>query len=430
MHQLEKTLFTDYIYVMIPPSQVHAVLKKYTIGDGHGIVVDTDKSKGSWIVDAVTGRQYLDCYSQFASQPVGWNHPSLKFYLPHFIPALGAKLANSDLYTTELAEFVDSFSKVAPDFSHFFFIEGGTLGVENALKAAFDWKAQKLGLADDACVNHFDVIHLKEAFHGRSGYTMSLTNTDPNKIKWFPKFDWTRITNPKIHSETPVELLEAESLQQAENALKKGNVAAIILETIQGEGGDNHFRKEYFQDLRKLADQYEAILIFDEVQAGLGLTGKMWAYQHFDVVPDMICFGKKTQVCGFAATTRLDDVNSVFKRSSRINSTWGGNLVDMIRFSIIKKIIEKERLVENAATVGNYFMSMLKTVKGVTNVRGRGLMIAFDLETPERRDEVLKKCEDKMLVLKSGYKSIRLRPHLDFKQSEANLAVEYLNQSL
>lgn len=415
---------------MIPASNVHSVIKKHTIGDGHGIVVDTDKSKGSWIVDSVTGKSYLDCYSQFASQPVGWNHPTLKFYLSHFIPALGCKLANSDLYTAELAEFVQDFAGIAPDFCHFFFIDGGSLAVENALKAAFDWKAQKMGLADDADVNHFDVIHLKEAFHGRSGYTLSLTNTDPNKTKWFPKFPWTRITNPKLHGDVPVERLEVDSLHEAEQALKKGNVAAIILETIQGEGGDNHFRREYLEDLRHLSNQYGALLIFDEVQAGMGLTGKMWAYQHFGVVPDMLCFGKKTQVCGFAATSRLDDVNNVFQKSSRINSTWGGNLVDMIRFSIIKKIIEKEKLVDNAAMVGNYFISLLKTVKGISNVRGRGLMIAFDLPTTERRDEVMKKVEEKMLVLKSGQKSIRLRPHLDFKMSEADLAVEYLNQSL
>lgn len=430
MQHLAKTNISDYRYCMVPPSNVHAVLKKHTIGDGHGIVVDTDKSKGSWIVDLVTGKNYLDCYSQFASQPVGWNHSTLKFNLPHFIPSLGCKVANSDLYTPELAEFVSDFSSIATDFQHFFFIDGGSAAVENALKAAFDWKAQKLGLSDDADVNCFDVIHLKEAFHGRGGYTLSLTNTDPNKTKWFPKFNWTRITNPKIHGHVPVEQLEANSLFEAEAALKRGNVAAIILETIQGEGGDNHFRKEYLEDLRKLADQYEALLIFDEVQAGMGLTGKMWAYQHFGVVPDLLCFGKKTQVCGFGATTRMDDVNCVFKKSSRINSTWGGNLVDMVRFSIIKKIIEKEKLVENAAVVGDYFMQQLKTVKGISNVRGRGLMIAFDLESQERRDEVMAKVEEKMLVLKSGQKSIRLRPHLDFKMGEADLAVEYINRSL
>jgi L-lysine 6-transaminase len=411
------------------PAQVHQVMKNHTIGDGHPIVVDTHYSHGSWVVDAITGRQYLDCYSQFASQPVGWNHPKLISSTHRFLPALCCKIANSDLYTLELAEFVQDFRSNARDFEHFFFIDGGALGVENALKAAFDWKARKLGLKNEDCVNHFDVIHLKEAFHGRSGYTLSITNTDPNKTKWFPKHNWTRITNPKIHGKIAVEQLEADSLFEAETALKKGNVAAIILETIQGEGGDNHFRKEYFVDLRALADKYDAMLIFDEVQAGMGLTGKMWAYEHF-VTPDMICFGKKTQVCGFAATSRIDDVDNVFNVSSRINSTWGGNLVDMIRFSIIKEIIEEEDLVRNAATLGCYFVDELKKIGGISNVRGRGLMIAFDLESTERRNEVMHRIEEHMLVLKSGEKSIRLRPHLDFKMEEADLACSYIRRSL
>ena len=415
---------------MISPANVHNVIKKHTIGDGHGIVVDTLSSHGSWIVDSITGKKYLDCYSQFASQPIGWNHPTLKSKVSNFYPVLFCKIANSDIYTPELAKFIEDFSEISKDFCNFFFIDGGTLGVENALKAAFDWKAQKMHLKDGDSVNHLDVIHLKEAFHGRSGYSLSITNTDPNKTKWFPKFNWTRIINPKIHGDVPVEQLEADSLFQAETALKRGSVAAIILETIQGEGGDNHFRKEYLEDLRKLADQYEALLIFDEVQAGMGLTGKMWAYQHFNVIPDMLCFGKKVQVCGFAATNRMSDVDHVFQKSSRINSTWGSNLVDMVRFSIIKDIIEEEKLVENAAFVGDYFTNQLKSIKGISNVRGRGLMIAFDLETPERRNEVIKKIEENMFVLKSGQKSIRLRPHLDFKMGEADLACEFIQHSL
>jgi L-lysine 6-transaminase len=408
------------------PSEIHSTIKKHTIGDGHSIVIDTVNSTGSWIVDALTGKQYLDCYSQFASQPVGWNHVVLKESFARFLPTLGCKVANSDLYTSEFAEFVSDFQGIAEDFQHFFFIDGGTMGVENAIKTAFDYKAQKMGLGDDAEVD-FDVIHLKEAFHGRSGYCLSLTNTDPNKTKWFPKFPWTRITNPKMHSDDCLEM-EKLSLDEAEIALKNGNVAAIILETIQGEGGDNHFRKEYFVALRVLADKYDALLIFDEVQAGMGLTGKMWAYQHYGVVPDLLCFGKKTQVCGFCATDRVDEIESVFSKGGRINSTWGGNLTDMVRFSILKQIIINENLIESAQVVGDYFMDKLKGV--VENVRGRGLMIAFDLENQQRRDEVMKRIECSMLVLKSGVKSIRLRPHLDFKKTEADLAVDYIRLAL
>lgn len=413
------------------PTQVHQIMKKHTIGDGMDIVIDQQRSHGSWLVDAISGKKFLDCYSQFASQPIGWNHPYMHNQLSQFAKVVNCKIANSDLYSVEYAQFVNDFADIAKDFNNFFFIDGGTLAVENALKASFDWKAQKLGINTDDDIGFLDVIHLQEAFHGRSGYTLSLTNTDPTKTKWFPKFKWTRVVNPKIHGDRPVEELEKESLNQIRMAVMKNYVAAIIVETIQGEGGDNHFRPEYLKELRKIANECEAMLIFDEVQCGMGLTGKMWAYQHFDVVPDMICFGKKTQVCGFASTNRIHDVETnVFKTSSRINSTWGGNIVDAVRFSIYKTIIEAENLVNNAATIGNYFLEKLKSVEGIANVRGHGLMIAFDLENKEKRDNVLHCLCNDMLALKCGNKSIRLRPHLDFKKEEADIASGFIQKAV
>jgi L-lysine 6-transaminase len=416
---------------MVKTHEVHDVLKKHTIGDGLSIVADLQRSRGSWLVDELSGRMYLDCYSQFASQPVGWNHPGVRAEWTRLAAAAQCKIANSDLYCTEYARFVQQFARITEDFSHYFFICGGTLGVENALKAAFDWKAQLLGLKDEDEVNHLDVIHLQEAFHGRSGYTLSLTNTLPIKTKWFPKFPWTRIINPATNKYGTAPALvgpyEVEALEKAEQALRKNNVAAIILEPIQGEGGDNHFRPEFLQGLRSLADKYEAMLILDEVQTGVGLTGKMWAYQHFDIVPDMICFGKKTQVCGFCATDRIDEVpNNVFKVSSRINSTWGGNVVDMVRFSIYLQIIEDHKLVDNAAKVGEYFLERLRGVQcpGIHNVRGRGLMIAFDVED---RPKVMQRLSENMLALKCGHNSIRLRPHLDFTMEDVDRAVEFIS---
>jgi L-lysine 6-transaminase len=422
---------------VIFPADVHAVLKRHTIGDGELVVLDPERSCGSYLVDAVTGKQYLDCATQFASMPIGWNHPKL-IGEAHRMGVLALhKYANSDYYSVELARFVERFAEAAPDFKHFFFVEGGTLAVENALKAAFDWKAKKLGLtetADDLWVNQMDVIHLEQAFHGRSGYTLSLTNTVKNKTALFPKFNWTRILNPKIHfpmvvSEVAID--EELSLRQAEAALKSRLVAAIILETIQGEGGDNHFRPEYFHALRRLADKYEAMLILDEVQAGVGLTGRMWAYEHMGIVPDMIAFGKKTQVCGFASTARIDEVpDNVFTIPSRINSTWGGNIVDMIRCRLIMDIIKKDRLIDNAADVGGYFLARLHSVEGISNVRGRGLMLAFDLPTPEERNRVLGNMQKNMTALPCGERSIRLRPPLTFARIEADEAVGYIRRSL
>ena len=401
-------------------------LKKHILVDEDAIVIDLENSVGSWLVDKRTGKSYLDCFSQFASQPVGWNHPKVIGQKDRLVNASLHKVANSDMYTQEYADFVETFAKITPDFPHHFYISGGALGVENALKAAFDWKYPQ-------CNDPMDVIHLREAFHGRTGYTLSLTNNnDPYnpKTKWFPKLKWTRVANPKKWHPTnhkSTAKIEKVSLEQIEKALRLNNVAAIILEPIQGEGGDNHFRNEYFSTLRHLADQYDAMLIFDEVQTGVGLTGKMWAYEHFNCIPDMICFGKKMQVCGFCSTTRIDSAKqNVFTVPGRINSTWGGNLVDMVRATIFLEIIEEDELVENAREVGKYFLEKLVDM-GLENARGRGLMIAFD--HPER-DDVLNKLSNNMLALPCGSQSVRFRPHLTFTREDVDTAIDFIKAAV
>lgn len=414
----------------INPQEVISTLKKYVLVDGFHVVVDLEKSIGSYVVDANTGKKYLDCYSQFASQALGWNHPALLASVDKFKHALIHKIANSDMYSTCYAEFVEKFASVTTDFNHYFFIDGGALAVENALKAAFDWKSKLCGFKLTGWdVPDLDVIHLKNAFHGRSGYTMSLTNTGELKTGLYPKFDWTRISNPVYDKRA-----ENNSLEEAEYACKNRNVAAIIIEPIQGEGGDNHFSKEYLQGLRALADKYSALLIFDEVQTGLGLTGKWWAYQHFDIIPDILCFGKKTQVCGICSTNRINEVkDNVFTQSGRINSTWGGNIVDMIRATIIIDTIKNENLLENANIVGKAFKDSLLSLENksdVQNVRGRGLMLALDLSTVDRRDQVYNKLMENMLVLKCGEKGLRFRPHLTFTLDNVEEAIKYIQQSI
>ena len=390
-------------------------LKNHILVDGFHIVVDQHKSFGSYIVDLNTGKKYLDCYSQFASQPLGWGHSAL-IKAQNEMGAVGrVKLANSDMYSSTYAEFVEKFSEITPDFKHYFFIEGGALGVENALKAAFDWKAKKLKYIHTVDINNLDVFHLKNAFHGRTGYTLSLTNTTPEKTALFPKFRWTTV-------EPDWEDIERRVHEE---------VAAIIIEPIQGEGGDNHFPIAFFKNLRRIADERECLLIFDEVQTGMGLTGKMWAYEHFDVVPDMMCFGKKTQVCGFCSTERIDEVkHNVFNTSGRINSTWGGNIVDMVRFNYIVDAINREDLIADVHDVGSHLLWSLRSIGEIDNVRGRGLMIAFDLPSSELRDRTVELLQENMLVLKCGSRSIRLRPALTFSKEDANVACQYIKEAI
>lgn len=432
----------------IAPAQVIPTLLQNVLVDGFHVIIDLEKSHGSMIHDALTGAEILDFYSYFASLPIGHNHPKLKTddaFLRELMLAAIANPSNSDIYTTTYAGFVKRFAELAKpsEFKYLFFVAGGALAVENALKTAFDWKLRKNRAAGRGDLGT-KVLHFREAFHGRSGYTMSLTNTDPVKVDGFPKFDWPRVTNPKLSFPlTPDSIahtvaLEQQAVREIEAAFAShpNDIAAIILEPIQGEGGDNHFRNEFLLELRRLSDQHDALLIFDEVQTGVGLTGKMWCYQHFDVIPDIVCFGKKTQVCGIMVGPRVDEAkDNVFHLPSRINSTWGGNLVDMVRCVKYLEIIDEEHLVENAARMGGVLLDGLKGLAAhnpaVTNVRGRGLFVAFTLPSMAVRNAVRQKCWDLGLAaLSSGSDSIRFRPCLNVSAEEIHSALGIIEQAL
>jgi L-lysine 6-transaminase len=436
--------------MFLDPKDVHKTLSKYMLADGFDLVLDLKKSYGCRVYDSKSKKNFLDGFSFFASAPLGCNHPKLT--TKEFINKIGNvsinKPTNSDLYTVEMAEFVDSFVRYAmPDnFKHLFFISGGALAIENGLKTAFDWKTRKnieKGLGDTLGKQ---VIHFKEAFHGRSGYTLSLTNTfNIDKIRYFTKFNWPRIINPKItfplnnENTKNVENLEKKAISEINNAILENpnDIAALIIEPIQGEGGDNHFREEFFIELRKICDESEIMFILDEIQSGVGLTGKMWAYEHFDFKPDIVAFGKKTQVCGIMVNNRVDEIeDNVFKVSSRLNSTWGGNLTDMVRCQKYLEVIDEENLVENARIQGKRLLSGLEELGDkyshvISNVRGRGLMCAFDLKTPEKRDELRKKLySNGLIVLGCGENTIRFRPALIISEEEVDEALDIINTTL
>jgi L-lysine 6-transaminase len=434
----------------ISPGKVHEIISKYMLADGLDLVLDLKKSKGCQIYNSRKNKFMLDCFSFFATSPLGVNHPELSN--PKFIKKIGEvsvnKPSNSDIYTTEMADFVDSFSKHAMPkfFKHLFFISGGALAIENGLKTAFDWKIRKNIENGKSEKFGTQIVHFKEAFHGRSGYTMSLTNTfNLNKTKYFPKFNWPRIINPKIKfplnpkNLEKVQKLENQAISEIEKAVSKNpdDMAALIIEPIQGEGGDNHFRNEFFIELRKLCDVHDMMFIVDEIQTGVGLTGKMWAFEHFDFKPDILAFGKKTQVCGIMVNDRVDEVkDNVFKVPSRLNSTWGGNLVDMVRFQKYLEVIKKEKLVKNSEIQGKHLLEGLieiheKYPHKILNPRGRGLMCAFDLQSPEKREELRKKLySNNMIILGCGATTIRFRPPLIFSSQNVDKSLEILNNAI
>ncbi len=433
----------------VQASDVLQELGKYILADGFEIVYDETGSHGTYLKDAKTGREYLDFFTCFASTPIGQNHP--KMLEPGFIDYLGKisvnKPSNSDLYSESMASFVKTFFEIAVPsaFTYSFFIEGGAMAIENALKIAMDWKVKKNFLKGYTEEKGHQILHFREAFHGRSGYTMSLTNTDPTKTALYPKFPWPRVLNPKMIFPMSGQNLEyvlkaeEESIAQIQKAFHehKDDIAAIIIEPIQGEGGDNHFRPEFLHALRQIADEQEALLIFDEVQTGVGLTGSMWVHEQLGVTPDIMAFGKKMQVCGVVATNRIDDIpDHVFKVSSRINSTWGGSLTDMVRATRYLEIIEEEQLVDNARNMGNMLLSSLNAYTEefpeiMSNARGRGLFAAFDLKDAETRNTFRRHCYDSgLIILGCGEKSVRFRPPLTLSEDELKAGLSIIHEAI
>jgi len=431
----------------VVPAQVHATLSRHLLTAGYSFVLDLEKSQGPFVHDAKTGEQFLDFASFYASNPLGFAPAAFAdpAFRERLLQAATLKVANPDFYTTYFAEFVETLSRTAAPASHphYFFVEGGALAVENAMKVAFDWKVRR-NLNEGRGELGSQILHFEQAFHGRSGYALSVTNTDPAKTLHFPKFPWPRLPAPAMRfpqdeaAVNEVEELERLALAKAERAfdIHGPDIAAILIEPIQGEGGDNHFRPQFLQALRRLADERSALLIFDEVQTGVGLTGTWWAHEQLGVVPDIICFAKKMQVGGILVSRRVDDVDSVFKVPSRISSTWGGALVDMVRGTRILETIVSEQLLSNAVQRGEELQAGLTLLRQrfptlVRNTRGRGLMCAMDLPTTEQRNALVKAAfAEHLLLLQCGPNTVRFRPFLNVRSEHLQEMLARLGRAL
>jgi L-lysine 6-transaminase len=424
--------------------RVRDTLSRSMLVDGFDLVLDLARSAGSYLVDARDGRRYLDMFTFVASSALGMNHPALaddEDFRTELLQAALNKPSNPDVPSAAMAGFVETFVRVLgdPALPHLFFVEGGALAVENALKVAFDWKSRHNEARGIDPALGTRVLHLRGAFHGRSGYTLSLTNTKPVSVARFPKFDWPRIDAPYIRPGQDMDALEATSLRQARAAFDAHphDIACFVAEPIQGEGGDRHFRPEFFSAMRRLCDERDALLIFDEVQTGCGLTGTPWAYQQLGVQPDVVAFGKKTQVCGVMAGRRVDEIaDNVFAVASRLSSTWGGNLADMVRARRILEVIEADGLFDRAAERGRYLLGRLVELAGdfpamVLDPRGRGLMCAFSLPTAAHRERVIDQLwQSRVIALRCGDDGVRFRPALTVGRAEIDALVCALSGAL
>ncbi|MEO8377077.1 MAG: L-lysine 6-transaminase [Candidatus Sumerlaeota bacterium] len=433
----------------VDKNSILAAVRPYVVPlDTNTPVINWERSQGARLYDDNAGHDVIDFAGHYASLPLGYNHPDFsdKAYEAELLKVSKIKIANLDVLSDSYAKFLSTFMRVVgpPQAQKYFFVEGGALGVENALKAAFDWKVRR-NIRKGKGERGYEVLHFREAFHGRSGYTLSLTNTtDPNKVQYFPKFDWPRISTPKMHfpmiGSNLERTLEAEQTAMKEIkavfAEKADDIAAIIIEPIQAEGGDNHFRREFLQFLRNMADEHDCLLVFDEVQTGMCLTGSPWAFQSIGVTPDLVAFAKKAQMGGFFTTGRLlEEPKNVFNVPSRISSTWGASLTDMVRSTKYLEIMERENVLENVNQRGVQIIEHLHRIEErtelITNVRGRGLMIAFDLVRPDTRQQIVDSLYDNgLFVLVCGDRSVRFRPHLNVTASVVDEALTIVEKTL
>ncbi len=424
--------------------QILPTLKQYILTDGFRLLPDFDRSHGSHVVDLATGEAYLDFCTFYASMPIGYNHPALKgdAFREDVVRYSVFKPSNPDFYSVPYARFVERIASMLPeDMRRLFLIDTGALAVENAMKAAFDWKAKK-NIAKGAPGGADKILYFRRAFHGRTGYALSATDS-PHiaKTLHFPRFDWPMFDPPirRFPDDPGYEARVAKCLGEIDAwcAAHPDEAAALIVEPVQGEGGDRHMGASFFRGLRDLADRHGFLLIFDEVQTGMGLTGKNWAWQHFGARPDILVFGKKAQVCGIAAGPRIDEVpDNVFRVSSRISGTWCGNAIDYLRGALAIGVIQSERLVENAAARGETLQkglaALAKEHPVASQARGLGLMAAIDLSDEETTRRVVRRCyeEEKMLLLTSGTRTIRFRPVLDVTEADILDGLARLSRAL
>jgi L-lysine 6-transaminase len=394
------------------------VLGRHVRLSGLDLVVDLERSQGSMLTDARDGAQYLDLLGFYGSLPLGMNPPALARDAG-FRDALAAaalhKVTNADLHTAEYARFTAAFARVLgdPELPHLFFIDGGALAVENALKAAFDWKAQRRGGAGGA--DDLEIMHLENAFHGRGGYTLSLTNTSPAVSDRFPAWNWPR-------------LAWRDGLGPAARYLREHGhrVAAFVAEPIQGAGGDVHVDPGFLRGMQELCHAHDVLFVLDEVQTGCGASGTPWVYQQLGLAPDIVAFGKKTQVCGVMAGRRVGLVDgNVFVVPDRIGSTWGGNLADMVRATRIFEVIEERGLIPRAGILGAALLGLLNDLARshpgvVRDPRGRGLLAAFDLPGTAFRNDFLRRLRERerVLLLPGGACAVRFRPSLTVTEEE------------
>jgi 4-aminobutyrate aminotransferase len=367
------------------------------------------------IIKDVDGNSFLDFSSNIGTCPLGYSHPAVLKVLSEYSKNGAHKIAGQDFYCNEHAQLSEGVKTIIPSGFKMIFVNSGAEAVENAIKLAYRKMSTQTPslLPGVSCIN---------AFHGRTLGALSFTLSKPVQKAGYPELPVLRIKFCTDDNDP-----ELDSIHKI---LEQTKVAFIMTEVVQGEGGYNFASSRFIQTLRRYSDQYGVPLVLDEVQSGMGRTGKWWAFEHYNVRPDIMSAAKALQVGMAAYDTRFDP-----SEQGALSSTWGGgSRIDMAVGAATIEVIKKERLLENATAMGQRLQrgisDLSKDIKsGIIGVRGLGLMIGMEFDSKSRRDRIINKAfRTGLLLLPAGQKSMRVIPPLIINSEEVDEGLDLLQE--
>ncbi len=364
--------------------------------------VTIERGLGAHVWDA-SGKEYIDCMGGYGVALVGHCNPrvvkEIKSQLDKIITV------HSSLYNKTRETFLEKLIKISPkNLSQVYLNNSGTEAVEAAIKFARKFTGKK------------KMVAMNGSYHGKSLGALSVTFNQKYRKAFEPLVDTVNFTS----------FGDIEALRNAVDS----DTAMVILEPIQGESGINVAPENFLQQVRKLCDEKGIVLVFDEIQAGLGRTGKMWASQHWDTVPDIMCLAKG--IAGgipMGATLVRPDILASINKGEQ-SSTFGGNPLSCAAGIGAIDALTEDKLVENAEKNGKLFREGLERLKEkhkiIREIRGKGLMIGVEMKF-EVKDILFDGIANNLLLLYSGKNILRLLPPLVISESDINKALETLD---